>query len=97
MTELRLLFPIEICSTERLHGTSVIRSKVGMRATYRVGSTLKYRCERGHILEMEDGTVDRVMTRRCTTSANWDGHRRRELSLDGPLRSGPGGLTAGSC
>ena len=56
----------------------MIRSKLGMRATYRVGSTLKYRCERGYILEMEDGTVDRVMTRRCTTSANWDGHRHRE-------------------
>ena len=83
MTKLRF-FSIEIFSTERLHGTSVIRTKgLGMRATYRVGSTLKYRCERGYILEMEDGTVDRVMTRRCTTSANWDAQtqRERELSL----------------
>lgn len=56
-----------------MHGTSVIRSKLSMAATYRVGSTLKYRCERGFILEMENGKDARVMTRRCTTSAEWTG------------------------
>lgn len=63
---------ISVSSTERLHGTSVIRSKVSMQANYRVGSTLKYRCERGYILE-QDGSDARVMTRRCTTSATWTG------------------------
>ena len=56
----------------------MIRSKLGMRATYRVGSTLKYRCERGFILEKEDGSDARVMTRRCTTSATWDVGLKKE-------------------
>jgi len=41
---------VSVSSTERLHGTSVLRSKLSASATYRVGSTLKYRCERGYIL-----------------------------------------------
>ena len=53
----------------------MIRSKLSTAASYRVGSTLKYRCERGFLLEMEDGSgeVARVMTRRCTTSGRWTG------------------------
>jgi CUB/sushi domain-containing protein len=46
---------ISVSSTERLHGTSVIRSKPNQENSYRVGSTLKYRCERGFILESENG------------------------------------------
>ncbi len=64
---------ISVSSTERLHGTSVIRNKLSMKAAYRVGSTLKYRCERGYILEKEDGSDARVMTRRCTRSGTWTG------------------------
>ena len=65
---------ISVSSTERLHGTSVIRSKVSMKASYRVGSTLKYRCDRGFILENVDGgRTERVMTRRCITSGDWTG------------------------
>lgn len=64
---------ISVSSTERLHGTSVIRSKPSTTSAYRVGSTLKYRCERGYILEKEDGSDARVMTRRCTTSGTWTG------------------------
>lgn len=66
---------ISVSSTERLHGTSVIRSKLSMQITYRVGSTLKYRCERGYILENEEDqrTDLRVMTRRCTSSGTWTG------------------------
>ena len=64
---------INVSSTERLHGTSVFRSKLSMKAEYRVGSTLKYRCKRGYILESEDGSDARVITRRCTTSGAWTG------------------------
>ena len=39
----------------------MIRTKANKQATYRVGSTLKYRCERGYILQTEDGTEDRVI------------------------------------
>ena len=39
----------------------------------RVGSTLKYRCERGYILKSESGQDLRVMTRRCTTTGDWTG------------------------
>lgn len=56
-------------STERLHGTSVIRTKFENTVTYRVGSQLKYRCERGYLLE----GGDRVSSRRCTTDATWTG------------------------
>ncbi len=55
----------------------MIRSKLSAQATYRVGSTVKYRCERGFILEMDDGTDARVMTRRCTTSGDWTGSTPR--------------------
>ena len=34
---------VSISSTERLKGTSVIRSKQSLDATYKVGSQLKYR------------------------------------------------------
>ena len=65
---------MSVSSTERLHGTSVIRSKFSEVNSYRVGATLKYRCERGFILKsMEDKQNLRVMTRRCTTSGGWTG------------------------
>jgi CUB/sushi domain-containing protein len=47
---------VSVSSTERLHGTSVISRNKGGTVNaaavndYRVGSTLKYRCERGFIL-----------------------------------------------
>ncbi len=67
---------VSVSSTERLHGTSVIRSKLDMKAAYRVGSTLKYRCERGYILQTEGGSKQhRVVTRRCTTSGEWTGQQ----------------------
>ncbi len=68
---------VSVSSTERLHGTSVIRSKLSQ--SYRVGSTLKYRCERGYILSGDSAVSSsssrdlRVMTRRCTTSGTWTG------------------------
>ena len=64
---------VSVSSTERLHGTSVIRSKLSKKVSYRVGSTLKYRCERGYILETSGGRDTRVATRRCTTSGSWTG------------------------
>ena len=65
---------VSVSSTERLHGTSVIRSKFSEDVAYRVGSTLKYRCERGHILYTPGSTrEERVVTRRCTTSGEWTG------------------------
>ena len=65
---------MSVSSTERLHGTSVIRSKFSEVNSYRVGATLKYRCERGFILKStEDKQNLRVMTRRCTTSGGWTG------------------------
>jgi len=65
---------VSVSSTERLHGTSVIRSKFSEVNSYRVGATLKYRCERGFILKStEDKQNLRVMTRRCTTSGGWTG------------------------
>ena len=52
----------------------MIRSKISMKANYRVGSTLEYRCDRGYILENVDGSrTERVMTRRCTTTGEWTG------------------------
>ncbi|QQP35940.1 Uncharacterized protein FKW44_020891, partial [Caligus rogercresseyi] len=71
--EIRCLLPprpnntvISVSSTERLHGTSVIRSKQTI--------TLKYRCERGFILKKEDGSAGgRVMTRRCNSDTSWTG------------------------
>ena len=42
---------VSVSSTERLHGTSVLRNKLNSKVAYRVGSTLKYRCERGYILD----------------------------------------------
>ncbi len=67
---------VSVSSTERLHGTSVLRSKLSAKVAYRVGSTLKYRCERGYILDVTGGSGDtplRVVTRRCTTSGSWTG------------------------
>ena len=64
---------VSVSSTERLHGTSVLRSKLSQDISYRVGSTLKYRCERGYILKSESGQDLRVMTRRCTTTGEWTG------------------------
>merc|ERR1719232_1608465 len=64
---------VSVSSTERLHGTSVLRSKLSEDISYRVGSTLKYRCERGYILKSESGKDVRVMTRRCTTTGDWTG------------------------
>jgi len=62
-------------STERLHGTSILRTKLARGRgnnlpTYRVGSQLKYRCERGYLLQ---GNKGRVVSRRCTTKGGWDG------------------------
>uniref|UniRef100_A0A0K2TM37 Uncharacterized protein n=1 Tax=Lepeophtheirus salmonis TaxID=72036 RepID=A0A0K2TM37_LEPSM len=79
--EIRCLLPprpnntvISISSTERLHGTSVLRSKLTMTTSYRIGSTLKYRCERGFLLKKEDGTqAGRVITRRCNSDTTWTG------------------------
>ncbi len=64
---------VSVSSTERLHGTSVLRSRLDQDLAYRVGSTLKYRCERGFILKSESGQDLRVMTRRCTTTGDWTG------------------------
>ena len=66
---------VSVSSTERLHGTSVLRSKLSSDLSYRVGSTLKYRCERGYILKSDsDKKLERVMTRRCTTNGDWTGN-----------------------
>ena len=73
---------VSVSSTERLHGTSVIRSKLSEDISYRVGSTLKYRCERGYILKSESGQDLRVMTRRCTTNGDWTGDTPTCLYVD---------------
>jgi len=65
---------ISVSSTERLHGTSVLRSKLSMKISYRVGSILKYRCERGYILQIAgQREAPRVANRRCTTAGDWTG------------------------
>lgn len=77
---------VSVSSTERLHGTSVLRSKLSSKVAYRVGSTLKYRCERGYILDVGGKASSslsssssspeaplRVVTRRCTTKGSWTG------------------------
>ena len=67
---------VSVSSTERLHGTSVLRSRLSMKINYRVGSTLKYRCERGYILQVHEKFQSqqiRVATRRCTTTGEWTG------------------------
>ncbi len=43
-----------------------------MTNTYKVGSQLKYRCERGFLLEGGDAR-DRVASRRCTADGTWTG------------------------
>ena len=63
---------VSVSGSERLHGTSVIRSKLSEVISYRVGSTLKYRCERGYILK-KTASGGRAVTRRCTTSGEWTG------------------------
>jgi hypothetical protein len=74
---------ISVSSTERLHGTSVIRSKISMKSNYRVGSTLKYRCDRGFILENVDGgRTERVMTRRCITTGQSAGSEPKCIFVD---------------
>jgi hypothetical protein len=87
-SEIRCVFPlrpnntvVSVSSTERLHGTSVIRSKLSSES-YRVGSTLKYRCERGFILKTDEGIDLRVITRRCTTTGTWTGDTPTCLFVD---------------
>ena len=60
----------------------MIRSKLSEDISYRVGSTLKYRCERGYILKSESGQDLRVMTRRCTTNGDWTGDTPTCLYVD---------------
>jgi len=85
---------ISVSSTERLHGTSVIRSKQNKENSYRVGSTLNYRCERGYILESDNGTASdtRVLTRRCTVSGTWTGREPTckfvDCGLPEPIQNG---------
>jgi CUB/sushi domain-containing protein len=55
-------------SIERLHGTTVIRDRL-TSASYPVGSQLKYRCERGHVLDGRRRVVNRV----CTKNGDWTG------------------------
>ena len=56
-------------SIERLHGTTVIRDRL-TSSDYPVGSQLKYRCERGHVLEGGKRVTNRV----CTKSGEWTGN-----------------------
>ena len=53
-------------SIERLHGTTIIRNRLSS-ASYPVGSELKYRCERGHVLKGGKRVINRV----CTTEGTW--------------------------
>ena len=50
---------VSVSSTERLHGTSVLRNRVSMKVAYRVGSVLKYRCKRGFLLQVSLGPTAR--------------------------------------
>jgi hypothetical protein len=45
-------------------------------AAFPAGSTIKYRCERGFILEAENGSSMgdvRVLTRTCSAAGTWTG------------------------
>ena len=57
-------------STDRLVGTSLIRSRFRNNTSYGVGTVLKYRCERGFLLE----GGDRVVTRLCGDDGSWTGN-----------------------
>ena len=54
---------------ERLHGTTILRDRLSA-SSYAVGSQLKYRCERGHVLQGGKRVVNRV----CTVCGEWTGH-----------------------
>jgi len=59
---------VSVSSTERLHGTSVLRSKVSKNdKSFSVGSQLKYRCKRGFVIN----NGQRVVTRVCEADGQW--------------------------